>query len=389
MQPTLYQKKTIILGITGSIAVGKVIDLIKLLKQIYHVEIIITEHAKQLLDISQLGDLCPIHDQMFDHDMKWKDYVHHVEHISLSDKADLLLIAPATANIIAKIAHGIADDYLTTTVLATTSPIIIAPAMNCKMYENPITQENIEKLKQRGIKFIGPEYGGLACGYEGLGRLLEPERIVEEIHKLFTAKPKKILAGRTVLITSGPTYEEIDPVRIITNKSSGKMGNALCQAGLELGAKVIHIEGPMKTKEMFDKVSCHFPQADIFISCAAVCDFIPANYNPLKLKKTVESVVLELKPNIDILKEISAFKLPHQKIIGFALESNNLIDNARQKLEEKNCDMIVANDISTLCSDTIKALIITKHNIEEMPRIAKEDAAFRIFSKIITNHIYK
>lgn len=375
--------KTIILGITGSIAIEKSIDLIKLLKKSYQVEVIITEHAEKLVDISQIKDLCLVHNEMFEPGMRWHDYINKINHISLSDKADLLLIAPATANTIAKIAHGIADDYLTTTVLATKSAVVIAPAMNCKMYDNAITQENIKKLKQRGMIFVGPDYGNLACGYEGIGRMLEPEKIVEEVHKMIQPTHKKILKGRTVLITSGPTYEEIDPVRIITNKSSGKMGDALCKAAIALGAHVIHIQGPMKTKEMFQKVCHHFPHADIFISCAAVCDFIPV-YSDQKIKKnSSENLVLEFKANIDILKEMGSLKLPHQKIIGFALESTGIIENAQHKLNEKNCDMIVANDISTPGSERIKAWLITRNHVEELSLMPKQDIAITLFSKLV------
>ncbi len=375
--------KTIILGITGSIAIGKSIDLIKLLKKSYHVEVIMTEHAQKLIDINQIKDLCPVHEEMFEQEMRWSDYINNINHISLSDKADLLLIAPATANTIAKIAQGIADDYLTTTVLATKVPIVIAPAMNCKMYENLITQENIKKLKQRGMIFVGPDYGHLACGYEGVGRMLEPEKIVEDVHKWIQPSHKKILNGRTILITSGPTYEEIDPVRIITNKSSGKMGNALCKAAITLGAQVIHIQGPMKTNEMFQKVCHYFPKADIFVSCAAVCDFIPVYFDHKIKKSCRDNLILEFKPNIDILKEVGSLKLPHQKIIGFALESIDVIENAQHKLVEKNCDMIVANDISTPGSERIKAWLITKNHVEELPLLSKQDVAFTLFSKLV------
>ena len=387
----MENKKTILLGITASIAIGKTIDLIEILKEKFTVEVILTERAENLIDISQVSDLCKVHTKMFDENMKWHDYLNRVEHISLSDKADLMLIAPATANVIAKLAHGIADDLLTTTVLAVDQhkiPVVIAPAMNCKMYENSITQENIQKLKKKGVIFIGPEYGSLACGYEGMGRLCEPKEIYEEVNKILLSKRKeKKLINRTVLITSGPTFEEIDPVRIITNKSSGKMGNALCKTALELGANVIHIQGPMKTKEMFEKVKKHFPNADIFINCAAICDFIPLYHNHKIKKDSVSSsddiITLQFKKNIDVLQETARLKLPHQKVVGFALETENLIENASKKLHEKYCDLIVGNDISTAGSDEIKSVFIDKQSIELLPKVTKEELAERIFDKII------
>ena len=317
-----------------------------------------------------------------------------IGHINLADQADVFVIAPATANIIGKIAGGIADDLLTTVVMATQAPVLIAPSMNVHMYENPILQENIRKLKRVGYHFLEPAEGYLACGYEGKGRLPEPEQIVEGIRRLVK---KKDLAGEKLLITAGPNHEPLDPVRYLTSRSSGKMGYALARAGLRRGAEVTLVSGPtdlplpsgakvvrvQTAEEMRQAVLKEFPQATAVLMAAAVADYRPERTAPHKLKKTAATVQLTLTPNADILKELGA-KKNGQMLIGFAAETEDLLANAKRKLGEKNLDMIVANNVAEEGSgfegDTNIATILDRTgNVQALPLMTKEELADRIY----------
>jgi phosphopantothenoylcysteine decarboxylase/phosphopantothenate--cysteine ligase len=320
-----------------------------------------------------------------------------IGHINLADQAQILVIAPATANIIGKIASGIADDLLTNVVLATQAPVLLAPSMNVHMFENPIVQENIRKLRRLNYHFIEPAEGYLACGYEGKGRLPEPEAIVEEISGLLK---KKDLAGERLLITAGPNQEPIDPVRFISNRSSGKMGYALARAAVRRGAEVTLVTGPtslaapakarlvrVKTAaEMRTAVLDSFTASTAVVMAAAVSDYSPAEAAAKKLKKSSESLRLDLKRNPDILKELG-MKKDGRFIVGFAAETDDVIANARNKLEEKNLDMIVANDVTAEGSGfegetNIATIIDRSGDVQTLPLMTKDELADRIFDHI-------
>jgi phosphopantothenoylcysteine decarboxylase/phosphopantothenate--cysteine ligase len=320
-----------------------------------------------------------------------------IGHINLADQAQVFVIAPATANLIGKIASGIADDLLTTIVMATQAPVLFAPSMNVHMFENPILQENIRKLRRLGYHFIEPAEGYLACGYEGKGRLPEPEVILEEIRGLLK---KKDLAGERLLITAGPNHEAIDPVRFITNRSSGKMGYALARAAVRRGAEVTLVSGPTslsapeKTKLLKVKTAADmraavldgFPNSTTVVMAAAVSDYSPVEAAPKKLKKGAESMRLELKRNPDILQELGA-KKDGRFLIGFAAETDDVIANAGKKLKEKNLDMIVANDVSAEGSGfegetNIATILDRSGNLQTLPLMTKDELADRILDHL-------
>ncbi len=386
-------KKTIILGVTGSIAAVKVENLVKRLKKITRVTVVMTESAKEFVTPSELAKVLGnrVVTGLFE---KYRKEKETVEHISLAEKAAFLLIAPATANIISKLANGIADDMLSTLVLATKAPILIAPAMNTDMWENPITQENVAKLKTRGYRFVGPAYGRLASGRMGKGRLASLGRIMKESERIL--KEKRDLIKKRILITAGPTQEPLDPVRYISNRSSGRMGYALAQAALKKGGEVILISGPthlippsragvinvQTAQEMQREVLKNFPKTDIFISCAAVADYRPKKREKKKIKGK-ESFTLALERNPDILKEVSR-KKGKKILVGFALETENLIKNAKAKLREKNLDLIIANPHSQAGRETNMVKIIDKRGkIQNLPRLAKEEVARKILDRIV------
>lgn len=348
--------KNIVLGITGGIAAYKMPELIRLfVKAGANVDVILTESATKFLTPLTISTLTRnnTHIALFDPSI---DY--NLDHISLADKADLFLIAPATANIIGKIAHGIADDLLTTSVMATKCPVLIAPAMNVNMWENSIVQHNITQLKTLGYNFIPPEEGDLACGYKGSGRLASLDNIYHD--SLVLLSQEKPLHGKKIIVTAGGTREYIDPVRFITNKSSGKMGYAIADKAVSLGAEVIlvttvtHLSSkativPVETaEEMLIALKQSFPATDALIMAAAVADYRPESYTNTKIKKSedISSLSLKLTKNPDILKELASLKTEKHILIGFAAETDNLIQNAKRKLEEKKLDLIVANDVS-------------------------------------------
>jgi len=385
-------KKTIILGVTGSIAAIKAENLVKKLKGIGRVIVVMTEAAREFVSPEELAKASDnrVVTDLFERYRKEKETV---EHISLAEETDLLLIAPATANIISKLANGITDDMLSTLALATQAPILIVPAMNTDMWENPIIQENVTKLKARGYRFVGPSWGRLASGRMGKGRLASLGRIVKESEKIL--KEKKELIKKRILITAGPTQEPLDPVRFISNRSSGRMGYALARAALSRGAEVTLISGPAQllppsgaevinvqtAKEMRREVLRNFKKADVFISCAAVADYRPKKREKKKIKGG-RNFTLELERNLDILKEVSK-KKGKRILVGFALETENLIKNAKAKLREKNLDLIVANPYSQAERETnIVKIIDKKGRIQNLPRLPKDEVARRILDRI-------
>lgn len=349
-------KKNVVLGVTGSIAAYKACDIVsRLRKQGVDVHVILTRAGAEIITPLALETMSanPVVVDMFHRENPWE-----VEHISLAKRADVFLVAPATANFLGKAAHGIADDMLTTTILATRAPVLVAPAMNVNMYENPVVQENIALLKKRGWHFIEPDAGLLACGDVGKGRLAEPEAIVAAAMELLY--PRRDLAGKHVLVSAGPTQERIDPVRYITNRSSGKMGYAIAEAAAARGARVTLISGPVtlpvpegvervnviSSQDMFEAVHAAFDSCDGLIMAAAPADFTPAAFAEQKIKKNGrEGMTLELAATRDILKSIGERK-QHQRVMGFAAETEHLAENAAKKLEAKKLDMIAANDVT-------------------------------------------
>ena len=394
--------KNILVGVTGGIAAYKSAGIVSLLKKKgYNVKVVMTENATKIIGPLTLETLSRnrIYVDMWDSNPHYE-----VEHISLADWADVVLIAPATYNIIGKVANGIADDMLTTILSAVSvrKPVFFALAMNVNMYENPILKENINKLKSFGYRFIDAEEGLLACNYSAKGRMSEPEDIVDEIERysIFSKFENfdTALKGKKILITSGRTKENIDPVRYLSNNSSGKMGYSLAQAAADLGAEVTLISGPTDLKvpnglknfisvesalEMYKKVDEYFKNTDIFIACAAVADYRPKKYKKEKIKKSDSDFVIELVRNPDILLEMSK-KKENQILVGFAAETNNIKENALKKLEKKNLDIIVANNASVMGSDENVIEIIKKDRTSvEISQKSKMELAYDILSEVI------
>ena len=385
----------IVLGVTGGIAAYKSLQVASNLTKLNHnVYTIMTESATEFINPLTFHSIThlPVESKLF------STTTSEVKHIGLADKADLFLIAPATANFIAKAAAGIADDLLTTVILATQAPIMIAPSMNVHMFENQVVQRNMETLEDLGYDIITPDSGYLACGYTGKGRLPSPERLVEEVkYKL----SQKDLKNKKILITAGPTRESIDPVRFLTNHSSGKMGYALARAASYRGAEVQLISGPTELEpplgvellqvetaaEMRKEVLTRNEEADIIIMAAAVADYTPGEVSSEKIKKTDGDFNLQLKRTVDILSELGKNKRDNQLIVGFAAESQNLLENAQKKLKEKQSDYIIANDISNqniaFGSDKNQVTILSEEGITKLPLLEKEKLAHKIFDYII------
>ena len=394
--------KNILIGVTGGIAAYKSAGIVSLLKKKgYNVKVVMTENATKIIGPLTLETLSRnrIYVDMWDSNPHYE-----VEHISLADWADVVLIAPATYNIIGKVANGIADDMLTTILSAVSvrKPVFFALAMNVNMYENPILKENINKLKSFGYRFIDAEEGLLACNYSAKGRMSEPENIVDEIERysIFSKIENfnTALKSKKILITSGRTKENIDPVRYLSNNSSGKMGYSLAQAAVDLGAEVTLISGPTDLKvpnglenfisvelalEMYEKVDEYFKNTDIFIACAAVADYRPKEYKKEKIKKSDADLVIELIRNPDILLEMRK-KKEKQLLVGFAAETNDIRENALKKLEKKNLDIIVANNASVMGSDENVIEIIKKDRTSvEISQKSKIELAYDILNEII------
>ncbi|HHL2030173.1 TPA: bifunctional phosphopantothenoylcysteine decarboxylase/phosphopantothenate--cysteine ligase CoaBC [Clostridium perfringens] len=392
----MKDKKCVVVGVSGGVAVYKALDVIsRLRKKDVEVHVIMTKSATEFvtpLSFQSLSQNMVITD-MFAEPKAWE-----IQHISLAKKADLMLIVPATANIIGKVANGIADDMLSTTIMATKAPVVFCPAMNTNMYENPIVQRNISLLKEFGYEFIEPASGRLACGDEGKGKLQDTEIIAEEtLRRLHSTKD---LLGKKVVVTAGPTMVPIDPVRILTNRSSGKMGYSIAEEARDRGAEVVLISGPtslrkpngikvidIKTNEdMFNAIKNEFKDADIVIKSAAVADYKAKNYSNEKIKKIGDDLNLIFERDRDILKTLGDMK-KNQILVGFAAESSNLKENAKGKLERKNLDYIVANDISKpetgFASDENKVTIISKSGEEvSLEKMSKREVAKNIFDII-------
>lgn len=393
----MFKDKTVVIGVSGGIAVYKTLDVISRLKKLgVNVNVIMTKSATEFVtplsfqSLSQNYVVC----DMFEDPKTWD-----VEHISLAKKADVFLIAPATANVIGKMATGIADDMLTTTVMATKAKVLIAPAMNTNMYENPVVQRNINTLKELGYNFVEPESGRLACGDIGRGKLATPETIVDEVVKLLSTKQD--LKGKSIIITAGPTMESIDPVRFISNRSSGKMGYAIASQAINRGADVTLISGPTNltppqnlkklvriesAKDMYDAVIENFDENQVIIKSAAVADYKPKDYSDKKIKKSNDDLSIELDRNKDIAYEIGKIK-KDKILVGFAAETNDLIENAKGKVQKKNLDFIVANDLTKEGAgfgvDTNIVKIIDKQgSVKEYPKMKKEEVANVILDKI-------
>ena len=392
----MLKGKKIILGVTGGIAAYKAAELVReLVRSGVEVFVVMTHSAQAFIT--------PLTFQTLSGNKVTTELFSLVEeseigHIALADRAELLVIAPATANIIGKMAGGIADDMLTTIVMATKASVLLAPAMNVHMWENPICQENIQKLRGRGFHFIDPEAGELACGYDGKGRLAEIPAIVEEIRSILSPKD---LSGETLLVTAGPTEEPIDPVRFLSNRSSGRMGFAVARAARLRGARVILVSGPSAlpapsgvkfipvrtAAEMREAVLGSLPGVSVLVMAAAVSDYRPKVTSPEKIKKSQAELTLPLELNPDILREAGQRK-EKRLLIGFAAETESLLANARKKLAEKNLDLIVANDVSLsgagFAVDTnIVKLIDRSGKIEELPLMGKEDLADRVLDRVL------
>ena len=392
----MLKGKTVILGVTGSIAAYKAASLASMLvKQGAEVNVIMTANAVNFINPitfeTLTGRKCLV--DTFD-----RNFEFQVEHVSLAKKADLVMIAPASANVIGKMAGGIADDMLTTTVLACTCPKLVAPAMNTRMFANSIVQENMRKLESHGFQIISPAVGHLACGDTGAGKMPEPSVLLEYI--LQEIGMEKDLAGKKILITAGPTREAIDPVRFLTNHSTGKMGYALARIAAMRGADVTLVSGPVKlsvpltvkcvnvttAKEMFDTVRELAPEQEIIIKAAAVADYRPANVSSEKVKKTDGVLSLPLERTDDILQYLGDHKSADQFLCGFSMETEHMLENSRRKLEKKHLDMIVANNVKTegagFGADTNVVTILTKETIVELPMMSKEEVAERILDEI-------
>lgn len=391
------ESKTVLLGVTGSIAAYKMANVASMLvKQGADVHVVMTENATNFINPitfeTLTGNKCLV--DTFD-----RNFQFHVAHVSLGQKADVMLIAPASANIIAKMANGLADDMLSTTALAATCPKIVSPAMNTKMYDNPITQDNLKKLEGYGFRIIEPAAGRLACGDEGRGKLPDEQTLVDAI--LQEAAFEKDMAGKKVLVSAGATMEAIDPVRFISNHSSGKMGYAIAKIARLRGADVTLVSGNSTEKpfpgintvkvtsaaEMFEEIKRVHEDMDFIIKAAAVADFTPKHVSEIKIKKGEGDSSVELKRTTDILDYLGHNKPEGQIVCGFAMETNDLLENARKKLVKKNADMIVANSLTEkgagFKNDTNRVTFLTEEGNEELELMSKEEVAVKLLDRLM------
>ncbi len=392
----MLKGKTVILGVCGGIAAYKIPNLASMLvKSGANVHVLMTENAAQFITAvtfeTLTGHKCII--DTFD-----RNFEFNVEHVSLAKQADVFLAAPATANVIGKLAHGICDDMLTTTAMACKCPMLIAPAMNTRMYENPILQDNLDILRKYGMTVIDPAAGRLACGDTGAGKMPEPEELFDYICQAI--EYPKDLAGKKVLVTAGPTREALDPVRFITNHSTGKMGYALAKAAARRGAEVTLVSGPVNipeprfvkvvpvesARQMFEAVTSLAPEQDAVIKAAAVADYRPAEVASEKIKKSDGSMSIPMERTDDILAWLGAHRQPGQFLCGFSMETENLLENSRKKLEKKKIDMIAANSLKEPGAgfgvDTNVVTLITEDGQEALARMSKEETAHRILDRI-------
>lgn len=396
----MLAEKRIVLGVSGGIAAYKACDLVsRLKKRGAQVRVVLTKHACEFVPPLTFETLSgnPAYTDAFDRKFE-------IEHVALAKWADAMVVAPATANALAKMAAGIADDLLTTTLLAVTAPVVAAPAMNAAMWRHPATQANAALLRSRGVRFVGPASGHLACGDDDVGRMSEPEAIVEALDALFSEGGRsgaaRDLSGRRILVTAGPTVERIDPVRFITNRSTGKMGYAIAAAAARRGAEVVLVSGPVSlpcpdgvervsvesSRELCDAVLGRAGDCDAVIQAAAPADFTPATFSETKIKKTGEGMALELRPTTDIAAALGARKRPGQVLVAFAAETNDLIDNARGKLARKNADLVVANDVTRpgagFGADTNIVSLVTRDSARELPVMPKSEVADAILDAV-------
>ena len=393
----MLKGKTVFLGITGSIAAYKIAYLASALHKLHaDVHVLMTENATNFINPitfeTLTGNKCLV--DTFD-----RNFQFQVEHVSIAKKADVVMIAPASANVIGKLANGLADDMLTTTVMACRCQKILAPAMNTAMYENPVVQDNIRKLQNYGYEVITPASGYLACGDTGAGKMPEPETLLEYILK--EAAFQKDLAGKKLLVTAGPTQEAIDPVRCLTNHSSGKMGYAIAKMAMLRGAEVTLVSGPTaiepplfvkvvpvtSARDMFEAVTSLSHEQDIIIKAAAVADYRPKQVSEDKVKKKDDQASIELERTDDILKYLGQHKKQGQFLCGFSMETRDMIRNSRAKLEKKNLDMVAANNLKVegagFQGDTNVLTLITQDEEVSLPLMSKEDAALKILDKIL------
>lgn len=393
----MLKGKTVVLGVTGGIAAYKIASLASMLvKQHADVQVIMTENATNFITPTTFetltGNKCLV--DTFD-----RNFQFQVEHVALAKRADIFMIAPATANVIAKVAHGLADDMLTTTFLACKKPKYIVPAMNTQMYENPITQDNLDICRRYGMHVVEPARGYLACGDTGAGKMPEPELLMEYIMQELAFE--KDMAGKKVLVTAGPTREAIDPVRYITNHSTGKMGYAIAQAAARRGAEVTLVSGPVNLKaplgvnlvpvtsagEMFQAVTEASSSQDVIIKAAAVADYCPKYVGTEKTKKKDGDMNLEMERTDDILAWLGNHRQTGQVLCGFSMETENMLENSQAKLEKKHVDMIVANNLKTagagFGTDTNVVTIITKEGAEELAMMTKEQVAHQLLNRIM------
>lgn len=390
-------KKRIVVGVSGGIAAYKACDLVsKLSKKDYEVKVILTKHAEKFVSKLTFEALCHnyVETDLFDESNE-----DPIAHITLAKWADLMIIVPATANIIAKVTHGISDDLLSTTFLACNKHKMICPAMNTQMYENPITQKNIQACKDLGYQILDPVVGHLACNDTGRGKMIEPADIVEAIDNYFNTSNK--LSGKTVLISAGPTQEAMDPVRFISNHSSGKQGYAIAKAAKTMGANVILVSGPVQLEkiegiqtidvtsalDMFEAIKQNADKADYIIMAAAVSDYRPENIAEHKIKKSDDTIEMTFVKNPDILAYLGQCKTKKQIICGFAMETQDLDKNAKEKLEKKNCDMLIANNLfvsgAGFQTDTNIVSLLTKDSIEHLPKLSKEELGQKILETMM------
>ena len=393
----MLQGKTVVLGVTGGIAAYKMPNLASALVKLgCNVQVLMTQNATQFITAVTFETLTGNKALVDTFD---RNFSFQVEHIAVADQADLVMIAPATANVIAKLAHGLADDMLTTTVLACNCPKIVVPAMNTKMYENPVTQDNLNTLRRYGWEVVEPASGYLACGAVGKGKLPEPEVLLQVI--LHDLAHEKDMVGKKVLVTAGPTQEALDPVRYLTNHSSGKMGYAIAQAAARRGAQVTLVSGPVALKrlpyvetvdvvsaqEMFEAVAVRAAEQDILIKAAAVADYRPMMVAEDKMKKSDDALSIPLERTQDILGWLGQHRRPGQFLCGFSMETQNMVENSRKKLEKKQVDMIAANNLKVEGAgfgvDTNLLTLITKDGMDELPMVTKEAAADLLLDSIL------
>lgn len=393
----MLKGKTVVLAVSGSIAAYKIASLASALKKLHaNVQVLMTQNAVNFINPitfeSLTGNKCLV--DTFD-----RNFQYSVEHVALAKQADVVLVAPASANVIGKIAHGIADDMLTTTVMACKCKKIIAPAMNTNMFENPILQDNLKILEHYGYEVISPAVGYLACGDTGAGKMPEPELLLQYI--LREIAYEKDMQGKRVLVTAGPTQESIDPVRFITNHSTGKMGYAIAKMCMLRGAEVTLVSGPtsiakpefvhvvdvVTAKEMYEEVTKRAKDQDIIIKAAAVADYRPKSVSSEKMKKKDDDLAIPMERTDDILKFLGEHKKEHQFLCGFSMETENMLENSRKKLEKKHLDMIVANNLKVegagFAGDTNVVTIITGQEEVSLGKMTKEETALRILDEIL------